>query len=94
MKAIMDVVVAPTHGGGTCIRKIFEVPFAPFKGMDISCGAWKSERKVISVTLCLDDGDPYIHIGMGIDEVKTDDEMDKRLAVYKMHGWKEPTLND
>lgn len=66
-------------------RKTVDLPFAPFVGMDIECLAWEDAKKVVSVSLNVDD--LCLHIWMGIERPNSPEHYQGVIGSYKDDGW-------
>ncbi len=89
MKTILEVVITKPGGGTATVRNAVDLPFAPYRGMEVECGAWKSSKPVKGTTLSLgpNSSEPCLYIYLGIDETKDAEEQRRLIERYKGHGW-------
>lgn len=95
MKAIFDLaIMSKTGSGRSTVRKITDLPFAPFVGMKIEDSAWKDTKPVISVCLSIDEDGQHLYIWLGKHEADSEEDFKELLRMYSGHGWKQPTDRD
>ena len=95
MKVVFDITLVPiVGGGGTTMRKIIDLPFAPHVGMSIDSIVWKEAREIKSVGLSIDGGEPFAYAHMGLDEAEDAAQLAQREEIFKAHGWKKPSTDD
>ena len=89
MKVEMTVAITKHGGGIEFVCKEVNLSFVPNIGMDISCTAWKTQRKVENVTLNFDPDYEVesLSLDMGRDETKNEEEQNQLIEMYKAHGW-------
>lgn len=96
MKAVFSVLFVYSGGGGTTLRRIVDLAFAPAKGMLVSDPAFgSSDREVQCTTLCLDnDADPVLIVHLGEILVEDREQKPSMEEIYKSHGWREASFDD
>ena len=89
MKVEMTVAITKPGGGVELVCKEVDLPFAPNIGMDISCTAWKSPKKVENVILNFDPDYEVesLCLNMGRIETKNEEELRPLIKIYKADGW-------
>lgn len=82
---------------GGIVAKEHDLPFVPFVGMKVECGAWKmmEEYRVKDVTLCIDpDTDAAsVYVYCGQDIMESPECADSRIELYEHWRW-ECTFRD
>jgi len=95
MKAIFSIRIVSKSGNNECtMRKITDLPFAPFVGMEIEDSVWKKPRPALSVCLSIDEDGQYLYIELGMYEVATDKAFEQLLQAYLLKGWKKSSVNN
>ena len=94
MKTIFDITVVKPKGGGKTMRKILDLPFTPFVGMEIEDSAWKDPREVKAVCLSIDEYGQYLYVRLGLHKAQDSAHMEQLVEMYEAHGWKAPSLDD
>lgn len=85
MKTIFNVDILRPGGGGTHVEKTIDLPFAPAIGMEIEQAVWAEPRKIVNVTLNIDEA--YCWVYLERERPNSREEVDSTVAMYKDHGW-------
>lgn len=88
MKVVMMVPITKPEGGIVFLHKDFDLPFAPYIGMEIECCIFDAPQKVTHASLIFDsEPNPYLYIPLGILKTPNKNEQDKFVEMYKEDGW-------
>lgn len=89
MKVVMMVPITKPGGGIVFLHKDFELPFAPYIGMEIECCIFDAPQKVTNASLIFDSDDenPYLYIPFELLKTSNEAEQKSRVETYKNDGW-------
>jgi len=89
MKVVMMVPITKPGGGIVFLYKDFDLPFAPYIGMEIECCTFDAPQKVTHASLIFDSDyeNPYVYIPFKLLETPNETEQKKLVEMYKDDGW-------
>jgi len=89
MKVVMMVPITKPEGGIVFLHKDFDLPFAPYIGMEIECCIFNAPKKVTHASLIFDSDyeNPYVYIPLELLETSNEAEQKRRVEAYKDDGW-------
>lgn len=89
MKVIFDTaIVLKGKHSHTMLRKEIETALFPFPGVQIEDSAWKDPKVPTSIICSLEDG--YYLLNFAAVELETEEQCNREVEMYRLHGWKRP----